>query len=192
MRQRLAVDHPPEYTAVRNNFWWPDHAARTFLTAGLVAWLAPDVICDPACGDASILEAAYRLRPFKRADLSDISAPQIAALNPSFPHTKKVEEIEAVLSSADVTDTACVLLTEILEHMPHPDGVLRLARARWPALIASVPIGDPEHGDNREHLWSWDEPSFDAELREAGWNPVAVTTVQLLGIGGNSQIWVAR
>lgn len=190
-RVRLGVGKPPVYDAVRNNFTWPDHAARTFVTAGLIAWLAPEYICDPACGDASVLEAAYRLRPFKHATLADISEPQIAALAPGFPATWEVGELHDVI--ADTPGTwDCLILTEILEHLEDPGFALVHARQHAKALIASVPIGDPEHGQNHEHLWSWDLESFEIELRVAGWNPVEQTTVILPGVGGNSQIWVAR
>lgn len=192
-RERLSVEKPPEYNAVRNNFSWPDHAARTFVTAGLIAWLAPDFIWDPACGDASILEASYRLRPFRQAFLSDISEPQIAALSPSFPHQKNVEDLlggEFFIAAAFKSN--CIVLTEILEHLEDPAQTLRQARAAFSAIVASVPIGDPENGGNHEHLWSWDEAAFEAELRETGWTPIETSTVRLPGVGGNSQIWVAR
>lgn len=190
-RVRLAVAEPPEYTAVRDNFIWPDHAARTFVTGALIAWLAPSYICDPACGDASVLEAAYKLRPFKHATLADISEPQIAALQPSFPATWEVGDLIDVIADTSIR-WDCVILTEILEHLEEPEYALRHARAHAGALVASVPIGDPEHGGNHEHLWSWDEASFESELLEAGWSPIERTTVILPGVNGNSQIWVAR
>jgi len=193
MRQRLAVDHPPVYNSVRSNLDWADHAVRTLVTGGLIAWLAPDFVWDPACGDASILEAAYRLRPFRQAFLADISAPQIEALNPSFPHEKVVEDVvHAEFFVAAAFKNNCLVLTEVLEHLEDPGATLRQAREAFGALVASVPIGDPEHGGNHEHLWAWDEAAFEAELRETGWEPAVTVTVQLPGVGGNSQIWVAR
>lgn len=194
MRQRLAVEHPPEYFAIRDNFEWADHAARTLVTAGLVAWLAPDFIWDPACGDASILEAAYKLRPFQQAFLGDISIPQIEALKVSFPHQKSVMDLtkDREIFVAATFKNNCLVLTEVLEHLEDPDGVLRQAREAFSSLVASSPIGDPELGRNHEHLWAWDEEGYEEMLRGAGWNPIAKSTVMLPGVAGNSQIWVAR
>lgn len=196
-RERLGVSEPPIYNAVRNNFEWADHAIRTLVTAGMIAWLAPDVIWDPACGDASILEASYKIRPFRSAILADVSHEQIAALKPSFPaRVYQHNLIESFEKSTeyprDEPKLDCIVLTEILEHLEDPAHVLRMARELSTALVASVPIGDPELGRNHEHLWSWDLEAFETELKEAGWDPFAKTTVQLRGVAGNSQIWVAR
>lgn len=191
MRQRLAVERPPKYTGVRNNFSWADHAARTLTTGSLIAWLAPDAILDPACGDASILEASYRLRPFQHAILSDASEAQIEAITPSFPHEKRALDLFSAFDTlATVVD--CIVLTEILEHLEDPQAALRVARLRGNALVASSPIGDPESGRNHEHLWAWDVQSYGEELEEAGWNPKVVSTLQFPGEMGEFQIWVAR
>jgi hypothetical protein len=183
------VKEPPVYNAVRNNFMWADHAARTLVTGGVIGWLGPDSICDPSCGDASILEAAYRARPFGLAILADVSQPQIDALAPNFPHTKQVGDLYDGLASIETVDL--VVLTEILEHLPDPDSALRLARDHARMLIASSPIGDPECGGNHEHLWAWDEEGYQDMLESAGWHVTLRSTVVLPGINGNSQIWVA-
>lgn len=192
MRQRLAIEQPPGYQGARNNFILADHAARTFVTGGVIAWLAPQTIWDPACGDASILEVSYRLWPFEFAILNDLSQAQIDAINPSFPHRRAQGEITDVFASASDDSVDCIVLTEILEHLVDPDAVLREARKHALALVASAPIGDPELGTNPEHLWAWDISGFAEMLKDAGWNPVLSTTIELHGVSGNSQIWVAR
>jgi hypothetical protein len=190
MRTRLAVKAPPPYDAVRNNFRWPDHAARTLTTASLISWLQPNTVCDPACGDASILETAHRLAPIHHAYLADLSAPQIAALRPSFPHETWVGDLHGQLDRLPVVDL--ILLTEVLEHLEDPDEALRHARRKGVHLIASSPIGDPEMGRNHEHLWAWDTDGYGEMLRDTGWEPIATATLTFPSISGNSQIWVAQ
>jgi len=190
MRVRLAVKRPPVYNLVRSNFSWPDHIARTFVTAALITWLKPGTIADPACGDASILDAAYRLNPFSLAYLSDISAPQMKSLNPIFDHRSFTGDVYEGMAQFDHVDL--IVLTEILEHLEDPDALLRLARFKGTSLIVSSPIGDPEHGLNEEHLWAWDEIGYEEMLRGAQWTPVAKTLLTFPGINGNSQIWVAQ
>ena len=190
MRQRLAVETPPVYDAVRSNLTWANHAARTLVTGGLIAWAAPDTLCDPACGDASIEEAAYRLRPFTFAHLADISGAQIQSLMPNFPCATNRQDAFTTLKDPRHFDM--VVLTEILEHLVDPDAALRLARQKATMLVASSPIGDPEHGGNHEHLWAWDEEGYGEMLRETGWTEVLRSTVTLPGVNGNAQIWVCR
>lgn len=189
MRTRLA-EHAPEYNAVRSNFAWPDHAIRTFLTGGLVASQGPETVLDPACGDASILAAAYAAKPFRESLLCDISGPQIAALSPSFPHQKHQMDIYEALTAFKHVDM--VVMTETLEHLEAPDQALRLARATADILVASSPIGDPEHGGNHEHLWAWDEEGYQEMIEAAGWRTTIKTVLTYPGLPWNSQIWVAR
>jgi len=161
------------------------------VTGGLIAWWAPEYIVDPACGDASILEAAYRLRPFKFAVLADISEPQVDSLKPSFPASWEVGDVNDIIANTETT-WDCVVLTEILEHLEDPDATLRLARKHGSALVASSPIGDPEQGGNHEHLWAWDEVGYGEMLSAAGWTEVLRSTVTMPGVNGNAQIWICR
>lgn len=191
MRERLGVATPPVYDSVRDNFTWSNHAARALVTGSLIAWAAPEYICDPACGDASILEAAYQIRQFKHATLADISGPQIESLRPTFPATWEVGDLNDVIADTP-TSWDCVVLTEVLEHLEDPDATLGLARKHSQMLVASSPIGDPEHGGNHEHLWAWDEDGYGQMLSEAGWTEILRTTITMPNINGNAQIWVCR
>ncbi len=188
MRTRLAK-RPPVYDGVRSNFDSINHTVRALTTGALIAAMKADTICDPACGDASILGVSWRIRPFTYAHLADISAAQIHEIHPEFPHEKRVANIEDTLNSIDKVD--CIILTEILEHLVDPDSILRLARTKGASLVASSPIGDPEFGRNEEHLWSWDELGYQQMLTDAGWNLSASMSQVYWGSPYNSQILVA-
>jgi hypothetical protein len=160
------------------------------VTAGMISVMAPPVILDPACGDASILEVAYRYRPFEMAYLVDISQLQVDVIAPSFPHEKRRGDLYEAIDNSRRVDM--ILLTEVLEHLETPERALRLARLRSNLLIASSPIGDPEDGRNHEHLWAWDEEGYDEMLRAEGWEPFAKAVLTYPGSPWNSQIWMAR
>jgi len=193
LRTRLASELTPyDYQVVRDNFVWPDHIARLLTTAGIVAWFGPGTVCDPACGDASILEAAYRLRPFVSAILGDISVPQIEALRPSFP--AKLRFGTAIETLGDLPDKSVdvVVLTEILEHVEDPETLLREARRVGGALVASSPIDEVPGTGNHEHVWSYSTGDYFDMLREAGWNPVISQMLELPGYVYRFQTWGCR
>ena len=165
-RERLRERPDVDYQVVRSNDRWADHRERLLVTAGMIAWLRPETILDPACGDGSVLAAAYALAPFRLATLSDISVPGIASLHLAFPYQASVRPIEEALVGSSPVEL--VVLTEILEHLDDPDAVLRLARERARHLVASSPL-DERTQNNPEHLWAWDTEGYSAMLEAAGW-----------------------
>jgi 2-polyprenyl-3-methyl-5-hydroxy-6-metoxy-1,4-benzoquinol methylase len=170
------------YQVVRDNFAWPDHVLRLLVTAGVVAWLQPNSVCDPACGDASILEAAHRLRPFHKAFLSDISEPQVAALRPTFPAVLEVSDAQTALERLP-ENVDVIVLTEILEHIEDPGLLIRAARDRAKYLVASSPIDEQEGMGNHEHVWSWSRQSYADMLRAESWRPKTYTEIDFPGSG---------
>lgn len=188
MRERTRLSSPVDYQVIRHNTDWADHVLRTYATAAAIAWVEPTTICDPACGDASILSAAYRLYPFEFAYLSDISRPGIEALSVDFPHTKSVHPIEVGIEPANL-----LVLTETLEHLPDPDFILRLGRNIAVHLIASSPVMRPgQRDDNTEHLWQFDRTGYERMLANAGWRTTQFTFLEFPGLTYDFGIWVCR
>lgn len=191
MRERLAHRPDFDYQVQRSNFVWRDHVERLLVTGSVIAWLGPDTVCDPACGDASVLEAAYRQRPFRTAFLGDISGPNIDALDPSFPVASALcapaDEMLATLASP----VDCIVLTEILEHLEDPDALLRLARAKGKMLVASSPCNEAADSDNAEHLWRFDIDGYAGMLIEAGWTITSLNVLSWPNYPYQFQIWSA-
>ena len=77
MRQSLTGRPLVDYQRIHDNFRHPAHVQRLFVTAGLLSSLGPSSVCDPACGDASIVKVANTMRPIAWGLLGDISAPAI-------------------------------------------------------------------------------------------------------------------
>lgn len=189
MRRRLDRVGTFDYQVARSNELWADHRARTLVTASLIAWMSPQFLCDPACGDGSIVQTADTLRRIETAVLGDISTPSIAALDIPQRWRKVVAPIETTLIYAS-TDWDVVVLTETLEHLEDPDAILRLARGRSKALVASSPCMRPNQvDDNPEHLWMFDTAGYQEMLKDAGWDDVHHTLMRFNTMY-DFQIWV--
>jgi len=195
---RVRLENPP-WDYVNH---WRDHRwdanwierPRLWTSATALALGAPETVCDPACGDASVVTAAHALSPIKRAILGDISPDTVAKLvplDPGFEVDRRVADASKTLRSLDHVDA--IVLTEFLEHIIDPDAVLRLARqkARW--LVASSPITDGRD-HTKQHYWAFDMEGYREMLEEAGWKPKAWFTANCeahpYGLG--FQVWAAE
>lgn len=195
MRTRLRRSITADYQVVRDNFTWTDHVLRLMVTAGAVAWLKPESVIDPACGDASIVEHAHRLSPILRAELNDLSVPQIALLwgkEFGFKANLGNGDAAAFLESVDSADV--VVLTEILEHVEDPDRLVALARAQGKYLVASSPINEEQDVGNHEHVWAWDQLGYRQMLEAGGWKPRAYIEIAFPtpGFPYTYQLWVCE
>lgn len=197
MRKRTNSSPGFDYQVERHNSAWPDHIARTNVTAALITWLRPNSIIDPACGDGSIVLLADRIWNIHKVVLSDISRPNYVYLkNYGVPHIEVecVPILEALRARLDVPlGFDVVVLTEILEHMDDPVAVLKAARDRASYLVASSPEMRPGQDDhNPEHLWQFDGDGYFEMLREGGWNPFHKTHMGFPGLEYDFQVWVCR
>lgn len=200
MRTRTREQAQVDYQVARSNDSWWEHQVRTTVTAGLIAWLKPSSIIDPACGDASIVLASHRLHPIGYATLCDISEPSVYSVNDrvkaeglsaSCSVIDAVERLEFAAGQGEHWDV--VVLTEFLEHVPDPDLILRLARQVGTYLVASSPlIVPPATDDNPEHLWAFDNEGYHDMFAATGWSPRVCQNLLLHGGGYNFQIWACQ
>jgi len=104
------------------------------------------------------------------------------------------DSIEETLTSGRYFDL--VVLTEILEHVEDPVGILRLARGCAKNLVASSPLfTDASSLDtNPEHLWQFDAPGYEEMIKEGGWNPVTFVPISFTNPGYfyTFQLWGAE
>ena len=192
MRERLERTGVIDYQVERHNEQWPDHVARTNVTAGLIAWLKPSVVLDPACGDGSLALAANHIHNF-RAILGDLSQPNIGYVSGrgGMDWTYSVDDaLHTIVRQKGVDVT---ILTEILEHVEDPDAILRAAREVSTYLVASSPEMRPGQVDtNHEHLWMFDGDGSLEMLQRAGWNPISKTHLGFPFLEYDFGIWVCR
>lgn len=192
VRLRLERTGQVDYQVERHNSDWPDHLARTNVTAGLIAWLQPGSVLDPACGDASIDFAAARLHGFE-ARLGDISQPNVDAVAKSMWPGWSVVLGDALTTIARSGKADVVVLTEILEHVEDPDSILRAARKVGGFLVASSPMmRDRQVDTNEEHLWQFDQDGYLEMLVQAGWQAFNKTIIYLPAFQYDFGVWVAQ
>lgn len=213
MRHRIRESAAVDYQVVRRNTEWPDHVARTLLTAGLIAWLEPKSILDPACGDASLVFAADRMvQTIPRADLIDISMPGIESVQKQIRdrwdvmHDRGWDDggtwVSAALDAGEFLSRAAfagrrwdvIVLTEFLEHVDNPDQILEVARRVAKFVVASSPLVNSPHDDdsNPEHLWAFDNQGYADMLTGAGWTPMVRNNLMFRDFQYAYQVWVAR
>ena len=61
-------------------------------------------------------------------------------------------------------------MTEVLEHLDDPHGLLRRVKSDY--LVASVPVHETETDWDGKHCWVWDVEGFGELLFSNGWTPV--------------------
>jgi hypothetical protein len=200
VRLRLPGTRGVDYQVLRSNYDWGDHILRVQMTGAMIAWLAPDTVIDPACGDGTIVAAAHRLRPIAGAQMNDISMPNFyhvgTTMRQYLPQNLRVshDDVAAALSTDAQYDL--VVLTEILEHVEDPVGILRLARQRAKTLVASSPLWTDDRvlDSNPEHLWQFDGMGYEEMLKEGGWDPLAFVPISFSEPAYiyTFQLWSAR
>jgi 2-polyprenyl-3-methyl-5-hydroxy-6-metoxy-1,4-benzoquinol methylase len=165
---------------------WFDHRVRVDVTVAIAAQFMRrgDFIADLSCGDAVI--------PRRLAELSDAGAIVLGDYAPGYAITGPIEQtIEQVKPSDSIDMWVC---SETIEHLDDPDKVLRQIRTRTKRMILSTPMGETNPKLNPEHVWGWDAEAVGAMLDEAGFTPLAATTLDLRPAGYVYcyQIWMVE
>lgn len=195
MRRRLP--NPPwnyvsDYRPVRWDANWIERP-RLWTSAVALALNEPKTVCDPACGDATVVMQAHGLSPIQHAVLGDIS-PDTLALIPELPFEteRRADDVFNTLGHLDHVDA--IVLTEIIEHLEHPDGLLHLAREKASWLVASSPIVPDGNDHTAQHLWAFDTEGYREMLEGAGWKPMVWMTVGCIDhpYASGFQVWGCR
>jgi hypothetical protein len=132
---------------------WPDHIERVEHTAALLKSMDPESVADLSCGDGAVVRKAEVPGPVY---LGDYQGDYLY----SGPIEKTIEQIPAV----DV-----FVLSETLEHVEDPAGLLSAIRNKADRLLLSTPCGEWDD-QNPQHYWGWDTDGVLSLLWEAGWN----------------------
>lgn len=136
------------------------HRERLFTAAGLVFQVMPQTVVDLGCGDGGLLSL------IDGADLGiDCWGYDFCPANAAGWAERGIKaELRDVFATRDVPHWGeVVVMTEVLEHLTDPHGVLEwVARhCRW--VVASSPRHENGIHHDDVHAWAWDEQGF-AEL----------------------------
>lgn len=194
MRRKLPY---PEwdYVAAWRPMRWDDawiERPRLWQSAVALALATPSTVCDPACGDATVIMKAHSLSPITKAILGDISPDTMDKLVPAdlpFETERHVADVFETISGLERVDA--IVLTEILEHLEDPDALLKLATQKAGWLVASSPIVPDGNDHTTQHMWAFDMDGYHDMLVAAGWSPVVWSSVGCVGhpYASGFQVW---
>lgn len=126
---------------------------------------------DLGCGDGGWVEAATKVG--LKAWGYDMQPSNVE-------HAQKVRNVDVQLVNFEkdpVVYGDCSVLTEVLEHVSDPHGILHNLPSR--VVIASSPYHETGDAHYEFHNWAWDEQGYNAMIRSAGFEVVRHENVWL-------------
>jgi hypothetical protein len=142
------------------------HFVKEAVSTLAPGWTDPPTLSDLGCGDGGFLTLVqdipgldawgYDFAPANAAGWEErgVRATLTDAFDPENP---------------DVELGEIVVITEVLEHLADPHGVLARVRDTARRLIVSSPWNEGPGNHSDCHAWAWDLEGYAAMLRGAGW-----------------------
>lgn len=157
---------------------WPDHVERVKASADMIERYASQIrtAADLSCGDGALLNRISR--HLSRAVLGDLNG--VPASSAVSCRARVLETIGAAAlpdSLEHLEPVDLFILSETLEHVDDPDGLLRRISDVARYLFVSTPVEESEAAGNPEHYWSWGTGDVYDMLRDAGWEPLERQTL---------------
>jgi hypothetical protein len=175
---------------------WPDHVERVEASIGIIQQYRTQIrtAADLSCGDGAILRGL----DLEEAVLGDLNGFTVDSAE--WPRARVVRTAPPgpLPDTLDGLEDAVDLfvLSETLEHMDDPDGLLRQLTGVSRYLFLSTPISEIATSGNLEHYWSWGTDDLYYMLQDAGWLPLEkreLTPVSTLSLENayRYQMWMA-
>lgn len=177
---------------------WPDHVERVKASVDLIRRYSGSIrtAADLSAGDGAILRGLPFLDRVWVGDLNGVdqfqsgwngSTTEVTALAPgALPGS-----LESLPQQVDL-----FVLSETLEHLDDPDGLLRRLPLHARYLFVSTPVEESHDSGNEEHYWSWNQADVHHMLQDAGWSAMEcqiLKPVSTRGLPGayTYQLWMA-
>lgn len=162
---------------------WPDHIQRVAFTREFVREVMAEqntsTVADLSCGDGAV--ALSLSLPRESVVLGDIHR------RDGLDMWGRIEDTVTRMPDVDL-----FVLSETLEHIDDPWGLLEKIRAKARTLVLTTPVGEIDDG-NPEHYWGWDRDGVESILWDAGWWPdrSVLFTPDVQDVYYTYQIWMA-
>lgn len=148
----------------------PHHVPRLRMAARFLGLAAGDgalTLSDLGCGDGGLLSLVQD--QFDRAWGYDLQPSSAEGWPERGVTATSLDAFGADWGRVKLGDA--VAMTEVLEHVADPHGVLARVRenraSRW--LVASSPFTETVHNHGEEHCWAWDQQGYAQMIEGAGW-----------------------
>lgn len=123
-------------------------------------------ISDLGCGDGGLLSLLQQL-PGATAWGYDFAPANAAGWAERGVTAYAADVFGSQWDSIEVGHLA--VMTEVLEHLADPHGVLKRLRGRAAHLVCSSPWNESRNNHCAEHAWAWDLEGYAAMIEAAGW-----------------------
>lgn len=186
MIKRLRPAYSPEelaeiYEKEYNHTRWPDHIERVKFTKSFIRDVMIDrnirTVADLSCGDGAIALGIGAEEWF----LGDLTPGEHCGFHGPIEQT--IEQIPQV---------DLFILSETLEHVDDPAGLLAKIWDKADCLVLTTPLGEVDDG-NPEHYWGWDLDGIESLLEDALWWPdhSVLFTPDVEDVYYTYQVWMA-
>lgn len=166
---------------------WPDHVERVGASVEHIRRYMSQIktAADLSCGDAAIIKAlAPDLTEAYLGDINGISIQTQEAVAQAGADKSGGILVRSLGERALPDSLWClpereqpvdlIILSETLEHVPDPDGLLRSAAHFGRYLFLSTPLDESPSVGNPEHYWGWGQGDIHEMLWDSGWSPLDV------------------
>lgn len=146
----------------------PMHRARLLAVARTIREMHPESVTDLGCGDGGLLslirDIPSRGYDFQPANMEGWTERQVTA-----------QALDFVAHPEDIVWGELTVITEVLEHLADPHGMVELISHNSKYIVASSPYGETAEHHAEEHAWGWDMQGY-----QQMFNPHWIVTAHFL------------
>lgn len=142
-----------EFRARAPHLEQPAHHARLASVSHAIRQLNPQSITDLGCGDGGLL-SLFKDIPSWGYDFQPSNAEGWEERGVT------AQKLDFVAQPDKIVWGQLVVVTEVLEHLDNPHGLLNLISHNTKYIVASSPHGETPDQHAEEHAWGWDMEGY--------------------------------